>query len=162
MKGEDSPAGQRTGWLGHWLRVAYQCGSLTWRYYFEDRFLPKSVIQFILYGSGAADVAMNPVKYGFRSAAGLKWMHAFIPRPMGIVLLPEFPDQVGATDRKEDLASCRGQLDRWRAGAYNSQARNVVMAGDSVTESGRRLALCIVQEIEARFSVAQCKKLRRA
>ncbi len=162
VKYDHSRAGAQAGWPGHWLRVAYQSAALTWKYYREDRFLPKSVIQFVLYGSGAATVVMNPARYGFRSAAGLAWMHAFMPRPIEIILLPESADQIDATDGKEDPASCIGQVARWRAWAYNGQARSVVVTGETATESGRRLALSMLQAIEARFGVAQCKRLRRA
>lgn len=157
----DGRAGKKTGWIIHWLRVLCQCALLTWRYYFEDRFLPKSVIQFVLYGSGAANVAVDPARYGFRSESGLRLMLAPIPRPVEIVLLPKAPEQIVGSRNNGDIESANEQLDRSRAWAYNGQARNVVTAGDSAAESGRRLALVIVQEIEARFGAAQCKKLRQ-
>jgi len=159
-KGTELASGPRPTWLQHWLRVAYHCIALTWRYYFEDRFLPRSVIQFILYGGGAADLAMEPGRYGFRSAAGLGLMRVFVPTPIEIVLLPQRPEQMVAPGSNAGNAPRPRELDRWRAWAYNNQARNVVMAEDSASESGKRLGLAIVKEIEARFGGAQCKKLR--
>jgi hypothetical protein len=152
-RGSDIQAGERTGWLSHWLRIAGQCAALSWRYYSEDRFLPKSVIQFVLYGDGAANIAMDPARYRFRSAVGMQMMQEFIPRPIEIVLLPESPEQIAAPNGKADDSSKTEQLRRWRTWAYNSQARNVVKAGGSTTESGQKLALAIVQEMDARFGV---------
>ncbi len=160
-KRSDIRAGERTGWISHWLRIAGQCAALSWRYYFEDRFLPKSVIQFVLYGDGAANVAMDPARYRFRSSAGLQWMHGFIPRPIEIVLLPESSGKIAAANGQGDDSSKTEQLHRWRTRAYNSEARNVVMAGESTTDSGQKLALAIVQEMDARFGVPQYKKLLR-
>jgi len=156
-----SPAGVRRGWFKHWLRVAFQCVSLTWRYYVKDRFLPKSVIQFVLYNGGGANVAMDPAKYGFRSGAGLGLIQGFIPRSIEIVLLPESAEEIVAANAQDGIELCREQLDRWRAWAYNSEARNVVVAGESTAGTGQKVALSILQEIEARFGVSQNKRLRR-
>ncbi len=158
----DQPGEERSGWLRHWVRIGCQCASVTWRYYSQDRFLPKSVIQFVLYGDGVTNVAMNPGKYGFRSAAGLWFVHRLIPRAIEIVLLPESPEQMSAPEGNGDRGVSIGQLSRWRAWASKSGAQNVVMAGESPAESGQRLAFAILQEMDARFGVSQCKKLRRA
>jgi hypothetical protein len=167
-KGGDAQIGERTGWLRHWLRIASCCASLTWRYYAGDRFLPKSVIQFVtviqvdLYCDGTANVAMNPGRYGFRSAAGLRWMHKLIPRSIEIVLLPESSEQIVTPNGKGEPRFVIEQMHRWRAWAHSGDARNVVLAGESTTETGQRLGHAIVREIEARFGVTQCKKLRPA
>ena len=89
-------------------------------------------------------------------------MGAFVPRPVEIVLLPELIEQMVGPKSKGVTGASIEELDRWRAWAYNNETRNVVIAGDSTTETGQRLGLAIVQEIETRFGVTQCKKLRRA
>jgi hypothetical protein len=148
-------------WLKHWLRVIVGCVSLTWRYYVVDRFLPRSVIQFVLNNGGMANVALDPARYGFRSAAGMSLMQAFIPHPIEIVLLPESHEQLCPPNDGQGVLSSVEQLDRWRKWAYNGRARNIAMAGSSAVESGRMLALSILQEMEVRFGVSQCKELRR-
>jgi hypothetical protein len=158
----DEPGGERGGWLSHWLRIARQCASVTWRYYAQDRFLPKSVIQFVLYGDGVTNVAMNPGKYGFRSTAGLWLVHRLVPRAIEIVLLPESSEQMIAPPGNGERGASIEELSRWRSWVSTSGARNVVMAGESPAESGQRLAFAILQEMDARFGGSQCKKLRRA
>ena len=158
---EDARRGERTSPLKHWLRIIIECASFTRRYYFADRFLPKSVIQFVLYNGGIANVALDPARFGFRSAAGVRSMQVFMPRPIEVVLLPESYEQMVTPGDRQGIASVTEQLDRWRSWAYNGKARNVAMAGNSSCESGRNLALSILQEMETRFGVSQCKKLMR-
>jgi hypothetical protein len=160
-------AGQNTGKsphpgpLLHGWRILAQSTHLTWRYYARDRFMPKSVIQFVLYDGGLASVALEPARYGFRSAAGLSLLQRFVPRPIEIVLLPESLAQMCQPSEAERDSSSASQLETWCAWAYNGRERNVVITADSAEESGRRLAISILQEMEVRFGVPQCRKLQR-
>ena len=152
---------ERTSWLKHWSRILVECVSLTWRYYVVDRFLPRSVIQFVLYNGGMANAILEPAGYGFRSPAGMPLMQAFIPNPIEIILLPESHEQLSPSSYRLGVVSSTEELERWRRWAYNSKARNIAVAGNSAAESGRKLALSILHEMEARFGVSQCEKLKR-
>lgn len=154
-------AEERVSWPKHWLRILYETGRRTWKYYFEDRFLPKSVIQFVLYSGGNADIGLDPGKYGFRSTAGLRYIQALIPRPIEVALIPKTYEQCVGDGLNEGIPPSTEQLARWQAWAYNIVSNNVVTATDSEAESGENLALCILRELELRFGASECKRLQR-
>jgi hypothetical protein len=151
----------RPGRLLHWWRILAQCARLTWRYYVSDRFMPRSVIQFVLYSGGLADIAEEPSRYGFRSVAGVPLLQRFVPPAIEIVLLPNNSAEGEGASGGEVVSSLVGRPQARRTGAYNGSKRNVVVAGDSAEESGRRLALSILEQIELRFAVSRCGELQR-
>lgn len=161
--GKEKSAGNqpRPGVLLHWRRILAQTVRLTWRYYVGDRFMPRSVIQFVLYSGGLADVVLEPLRYGFRSASGVSLLQRFVPPAIEIILLPH-----GSTAMEQPIGDARDsspaeQPQAWHAWAYNGSRRSAVIAGDCAKESGRRLALSIIEQIEMRFAVPQCRELQR-
>jgi hypothetical protein len=161
--GEEKSASskRRPAPLVHWVRILAQALRLTWRYYAKDRFMPRSVIQFVLYGGGLADVELEPARYGFRSAAGMPLLQRFVPPAIEIILLPQISAQTGQPSGAGRNSSPSDQPQTWCTWAYNDSKRNVVIASDSAEESGYKLAIAILEEIEARFAVSECGELQR-
>jgi len=155
--GKGSP---HIGWCRHWIQILYDFFALIWEYYVKDRFMPKSVIQFVLYNGGTLNMTIDPARYNLRSGAGLRLLRWILPKPAEFLLIDNETGIPGC-NLEAMSASQIETVAKWRELILNAQEQIVVRKGNSTAETGRRLAASILQEIDRRFSLAKSKDLKR-
>lgn len=130
----------------HWLRLFY---------YFIDFYLGSLVRDFtdsgkqrlVLYDRCALDTAVDPVRYGLRSACGTMLLWKLIPKPRPVVLLYDTPERI--VGRKSELKEqeVAGQLEVWLGLAEQGHVRAVIRTDAEPEEIGRRVQDLLVDEL---------------
>jgi hypothetical protein len=115
--------------------------SLNFAYYFKDRFLPKSVIQFVLYDRSPGEVSVTPWRYRLSEVLA-KLLRRLTPRPNEIVILPENLSSVPQCAGVYDTAAGKWSL------AASANDLPVIRRSPDGSVSGRDLAKSIVRKLE--------------
>lgn len=132
--------------LGQWWRIISHIVCLNFTYFAQDRFLPKSVIQFVLYRGSPADLVVNPCCYGIKEGIRTQLLRRLSPRPVEIVVLSGDQDNVGALR----TCDCRHEV-AWATVAAREGLRLLTPAC-SGTVSAAEVAQAILEEIETIYA----------
>lgn len=78
--GKSEPAGL----LKRWWHACAWLVRLMLTYYGRDRFLPRSVIQFVIYDGSPGDMLRHPQRYGMSGGSETQWLRRLAPWPVEI------------------------------------------------------------------------------
>jgi hypothetical protein len=120
--------------------------SLNLAYYLKDRFLPKSVIQFVLYDRSPGEMSVIPWRYRLSDVLG-KLLRRATPIPNEIILLPE-----------ENLADLSFPADSSKAAhawslVASREGLPIIRRAQDGAVSGKDLAKLIVGKLERIYVV---------
>jgi hypothetical protein len=137
---------RRTPGHFHWLRLPYylvdfSLGSLV------KHFVDSGKRRLVLYDRCALDMAVDPVRYGLRSARGTLLLWKLIPKPNPVVLLYDTPERIVA--RKSDLKEeeIARQLEAWLGLAEQGHVNAVIRVDAEPEEIARRIQDLLADEL---------------
>lgn len=162
-KSKDSslPNRKRPFFVEHWIRIIYYWLDYVFGYFIKDRFLPKSVIQLVIYDRHAIDTAVDPLRYRLRSSYGTSLLYRFTPRPY-IILITDKPERIAARKGELSLPEIQQQFVTWKKLTKKGFVNSVIQAGSSAEETGRKLANEILKVVAKKFDVRKTKIYKRA
>jgi hypothetical protein len=154
FRGNDTlPNRTRPGFLGHWLRVLYYYIDYTLGYFLKDRFLPRSVIQFVIYDRCALDMTVDPLRYKLSSPKGTGLLYRLTPRPDCIILLHDTPERIHQRKPELSLEEIRAQQQAWQRHVEAGNVDRVLAVQSTPEETGREVASAILAVVAHRFDV---------
>ena len=139
--------------IEHWIRIIYYWLDYFLGYFIKDRFLPKSVIQLVIYDRHAVDTAVDPLRYRLRSEKGTSFLYRFTPRPHCIILLLDKPEKI--VERKQELSiqEIEHQFAKWEELRHKGWIDAVIRVGDSPQETGKRIVDQILDLAQQHFDL---------
>ena len=133
-------------WIGHFAR---------------DCKPPVNEFRVVLGDRCALDMSVDPVRYGLKSAFGTRLLYAGAPGPHFIILLRDSPERILCRKAELTAAELEEQFRRWDRHIATGRVHRVVQAGDSVEETGRRLAETILDCAAERYEPAKVPPWRQ-
>jgi len=149
-----SPNRIKPSWIEHWLRILYYWADYIVGYMIRDRFVPKSVIQLVLYDRHAIDTAVDPLRYRLRSRAGTTFLYKFIPKPY-IIFINDDATRIYERKKELSLEEIELQLSTWKKLVKSGEVDSVVKAGESPSETGRKIAEEVLKFASRRFDLGK-------
>jgi len=155
------PNRKRPFFAEHWLRIVYYWLDYVFGYLIKDRFLPKSVIQLVIYDRHAIDTAVDPLRYRLSSSYGTSLLYRFAPRPY-IILITDKPERIAARKNELSLIEIQQQFTTWEKLTKKGFVNSVIQAGSSAEETGKKLANEILKVVAEKFDVRKTKIYKKA
>jgi len=155
------PSRTQPGLFEHWLRIGYYWLDYVLGYFLKDRFLPKSVIQLVIYDRHAIDAAVDPLRYRLRSTRGVSLLYRLAPRPY-VILLIDKPERIAQRKNELSLQEIQQQLEDWKNLAKKGFVNSIVEVGNSVEETGQKLVSEILKVVAKQFDVRKTWAWRQA
>lgn len=141
--GETSPPRREPGRF-QWLRLLYYALDVWIGTWFRDR--PAASRQkLLLYDRCYLDMAVDPARYGLRSARGILKIWSLLPRPDRVIALAADPDALWERKREISPMEISAQQDEWKSLAALGYVDDVLDAGRSVESLVDELRAIVVR-----------------
>ena len=145
----------------HFLRLVYYWCDYIFGYLFKDRFLPKSVIQLVLYDRHAIDTTVDPIRYRLRFTKGTSLLYRFTPR-LYIILLQDSPERILARKNELSLEEIKEQIDIWDILTRQGYVDAIVPVGPSCEETATWAAKTILELVSKKYDIKKSKEWKDA
>ena len=96
----------------HWLRLAYYGIDFALGYMLKD-LLHISRLRLVMYDRCALDMAVDPLRYGLRTAVGTRHMWSITPKPDLVIFLHDTPEHIFARRQELEPVEIARQLQEW-------------------------------------------------
>jgi thymidylate kinase len=131
---------------GQLLRLAYYALDFWIGGWWRDRRAAVRLIA-VVYDRCILDMIVDPVRFGLRSAFGVRFVHRIVPAPDLVVLLHDDPDRIRARKSELEVAEISHQQSAWLALAAQGDVHVVL----SAQEPRHALAARVVDHVIDRF-----------
>jgi thymidylate kinase len=125
------------------IRLVYYGLDYMLGYWLRDR--PATSRQrLVVYDRHAADMSVDPLRYGLRSRRRAGGLYQFVPKPDLTILIDGDPDMILRGKAELEPQEIRAQLERWRTLAAHGVVDAVVERGSDPQEVAERVRQLII------------------
>ncbi|HOX85638.1 MAG TPA: hypothetical protein PKW76_03875 [bacterium] len=128
----------------YFFRMVYYYFDFLFGYYLKDATLTAEQ-RIIIYDRCWLDGWVDPLRYGFSSTWGIKFLYRILPKPDRVVLLYDDPERIHARKPELTKAEIREQLDKWMQLFREGLVDAVIRVDAQPEEMAQRLRELIIE-----------------
>jgi len=135
---------RRTAGHLYFVRLVYYAFDFLVGHYFLDRFL-SCTLRPVLYDRCWLDGWVDPLRYGFSSTWGIKFLYRILPKPDIVVLLYDDPERIHSRKPELTQTEIQEQLDKWMQLFREGFVDAVIRVDAQPEEMAQRLRELIIE-----------------
>lgn len=133
----------------HWLRLLYYSIDYLLGAFLKDR-VDSSRQRLVLYDRCLLDMAVDPLRYGLRSSAGVLALWRLLPGPDHVVLLSDEPERIVGRKGEIPLDEVSRQLTVWKSFLDRGEIDSVLRVDAFPPDLSRRLMRQVISVLIAK------------